>query len=184
MKTKLFEKGSQNWSKRDIASEIDYSDKRSIGTSVTLSSRHNKKLSVASLEEFNKQTKVITKGGGGSIYSDVMSKRSKMSRYSKRGTSLGEKRSTQSILQNIPEGEEIKMESEINKCNICESELTNEETMFNSQIINYKQDLEETKNLKLKINKSDKISETGKDVLDQVLNPEDSAKVHPLLCAK
>lgn len=107
IKNKLLEKESQNFSKRDIASEIDYSDKKSIYTSVTHSRRHNTKLSVASIEEFNKQNKLITKGGGGSIYSDAMRKRAKQERYSKRGSSLGSRRSIQSRLENIPEGEEI-----------------------------------------------------------------------------
>jgi len=53
---------------------------------------------------FNKL--IIVKGGGGSIYSDAMSQRSKMSKFSSRGHSLNVSRHEKNPLEKIPENDE------------------------------------------------------------------------------
>lgn len=121
VKENLF-RSYENGSKRDIASEIDYSDQRSIATSVTLSNRYMKKrpsdthsmLSKDNLDKLNNQSRLIRKGGGGSIYSDAMSQRSKLSKYSKRGNSIDPKRSNSNALENIPEVDEVQIPENFN----------------------------------------------------------------------
>lgn len=121
VKENLF-RSYENGSKRDIASEIDYSDQRSIATSVTLSNRYAKKkpsdthsmLSKDNLDKLDNKNRLIRKGGGGSIYSDAMSQRSKLSKYSKRGNSLDHKRINSNALENIPEVDEVQVPENLN----------------------------------------------------------------------
>lgn len=69
--------------KRDMASEIDYSDIRSASKSLRQSNRKNiktpigSKLTTNNLQKLETASKIIKKGGGGSVYSDAMSHLSK-----------------------------------------------------------------------------------------------------------
>jgi len=130
-----------------------------------------------------KANKIITKGGGGSIYSDAMSMRSKMSKFSRRTHSLADKKD-QEHLEKINEQEEIQQEQkeeEFQKCHICENELTIEESVFNSQIVDYKQSKDSTSQQPLgSADKLDKISEFGHDVLKAGIDFDKNN----LLCAK
>lgn len=61
----------------------------------------------------------IDKGGGGSIYSDAMSQRSRLSKYSNRGRSLGSKRDTQPKLEQIQETKDEDNElQDLPKCDV------------------------------------------------------------------
>ena len=67
-KEKLFKKDGENESRRDVASEIDYSDNKSICTTVTMQRRSNSNrnsdtqsvLSKANLDKLNKEGKIIS----------------------------------------------------------------------------------------------------------------------------
>lgn len=103
--------GPKNWAnqdlnnvKRDIASEIDYSDIRSASKSVRQSNRKNIKtpfgsqLTTNNLQKLETSSKIIKKGGGGSVYSDAMSH---LSKYKQKIKEITEKAKTEGNLFNF-----------------------------------------------------------------------------------
>ena len=115
----------------------------------------------------------LEKGGGGSIYSDAMSHRSRYSKYSARGKTLVTQRVktnklediNQSLpLMNIEENDEINYDK-IPRCTVCENELTKEEFTFNKQIISFKQGIVQNNDYEV-IENQDKLNEVGKTITD------------------
>lgn len=120
-KTNMFENANDNASKRDISSEIDYSDHRSIATSVTLSiksGRRSHRSNAGSDLTKDNLNKLGQLANGAKLPSDAKSIRSQLSKYSKRGNSLGPKKSKFNTLEQIPESHELNLVDNGMKCHV------------------------------------------------------------------
>ena len=105
-----------------------------------------------------------------------MSQRSRLSRYSRKGHSVGSRKNNLSTLEKIPEGQELlPLENKIEKWNVWDNDLTKEEAVFNSQITSYKQDKERNNNTDEEIENQDKISELGKNIIDHSLKKAENS---------
>lgn len=118
-----------------------------------------------------------------------MSQRSKYSKYSARGKSLGAQRDGYKPLDKIPEQEELSYKESHPKCHVCANELTHEEHAFNEQIISYRQNKEKGAKDYERQQDADKISELGNNILKSNLKRSDQPNeagvdFAPLLCAQ
>lgn len=163
---------------RDVGSEIDYSDHKSILSVNRKAKRYKKGITKEQISQLSGSKTRISKGGGGSVFSDAMSLRSKLSKISKyskksensivtdisKKTDKNETKSVKSNLEKVKE--ETGSESGSLKCQVCDSELTVEEAMFNNQIVAYKNNKQEDGEEKdQQQDEENKISEIVKDIL-------------------
>lgn len=135
---------------RDVASEIDYNDSKSVIRSLKFQKRRNpsqagSQLTGNNLKRLDQQShrSYISKGGGGSVYSDA---RSQFSKYRQRLKELSTRSKSQSI--NKPKVENEKSQNNIEKetkNNTIEQQDEKEKENQNQNTDENKQDPEEPK---------------------------------------
>lgn len=139
--------------KRDVVSEVDYSDSKSALSNLKLSKRRKNisdvrsQLTEENLKKIDDSGKpIIRKGGGASIYSDARSQLSAFKSHLSEISSRSKQRSKSKANHAMPIIQEQEM-AEVNEadsvnCESCGKQLSNSEVEFHNQIVQQKEEAE------------------------------------------